>query len=192
MTNIQHERFFFNTFGYSTIGININSRKDLLLDFERDISKGLNKPYIGNKDSHNGVDGRFSNIRYSNFKSDKIYDIFYNPHVLDEIYKITDDFVICSPMESFYLSMSGIHRDVATEVKNIKLLFYLDDVSNDKLGPLYVIPGTQNMYDKYSSSLGDVVSWPPPIKGGGGGFEDNELGFFFRKKYTKKIHTNKL
>ena len=53
MTNIQHERFFFNTFGYSTIGI--NSRKDLLLDFEHDISKGLNKPYIGNKDSHNGL-----------------------------------------------------------------------------------------------------------------------------------------
>ena len=88
-------------------------------------------------------------------------------------------------MESFYLSMSDIHRDIASEVKTIKLLFYLDDVSNDKLGSLYVIPGTQNIYDKYSSCIGDAVSWPPPIKRGGG-FEDNELGFFLEKNIPKK------
>jgi hypothetical protein len=53
------------------------------------------------------------------------------------------------------------------------------------LGPLYVIPGTQNIYDKYSTTLGDVVSWPPPIRSGGG-VEHAELGRFLENKIPKK------
>lgn len=45
-------------------------------------------------------------------------------------------------MESFYLRSSEIHRDLASEIKTIKLLFYLDNLSDISKGPLYVVPGT--------------------------------------------------
>ena len=162
------ERYFFNTFGYYVI--NLHKKKDIIPVFEEDISRSLNITNIGSKTPYNNILERRSNLRNADFFSDKIFCIFYNPYVLDEIYKITDDFVILSPMESFYLTKSEIHRDLASEIKTIKLLFYLDDLSDEKKGPLYVIPGTQNLYDKYSLSIGDNVNWPPPKKGSGEGF----------------------
>jgi hypothetical protein len=162
------ERYFFNTFGYNVI--NLHKKTDIIPVFEEDISRSLNIANIGNNIPYDNILQRRSNLRNGTFFSDKIFCIFYNPYVLDEIYKITDDFVILSPMESFYLTKSEIHRDLASEIKTIKLLFYLDDLSDEKKGPLYVIPGTQNLYDKYSLSIGDNVNWPPPKKGGGDGF----------------------
>jgi hypothetical protein len=118
MKNIQNERFFFNTFGYHMIDTyKAFSKKDVILDFESEISRGLKKPSIGMKSPYVGIDQRESGIRYSQFNSDNIYNVFYNPHVLDEIYKIIDDFVICSPIESFYLTNSNLHKDTASEIK---------------------------------------------------------------------------
>jgi hypothetical protein len=73
-------------------------------------------------------------------------------------------------MESFQLTRTDIHRDLASELKQIKVLFYLDDVNSYEKGPLYVIPGTHNIYDKYSSSISENVGWPTPQKGPGSGF----------------------
>lgn len=162
------ERYFFNTFGYTII--NLNQKINLIPIFEQDISRALKIPNIGTNPPCDNIYERKNNLRNSLFFSDYIFNIFYNAQILDEIYKITDDFVILSPMESFYLKSSEIHRDLASEIKTIKLLFYLDNLSDISKGPLYVVPGTQNIYDKYSSSIGDNVNWPPPTKGGGSGF----------------------
>ena len=178
------ERFFFNTFGYNEI--KLKTKVNLIPIFEHDISRVLKIKNIDlNNPPHDGVDERYNNLRNSSFISDPIFEIFYNPYVLNEIYKITDDFVVLSPMESFYLLKSNIHRDLASEIKTIKLLFYLDDLSNINNGPLYVIPGTQNIYDKYSASIGDIVCWPPPAKGRGDGFNiyNNYLNEKIPKKY---------
>lgn len=153
--------------------------------FEHDIEKVLKiKPIDINKSPHDNVDQRKHNLRNIDFITDDIFNVFYNPFILNEIYKITDDFVILSPMESFYLIKSNIHRDLASEVKTIKLLFYLDDISEINKGPLYVIPGTQNLYDKFSSSLGDMVSWPYPDKGSGDGFSN--FNTFLNENIPKK------
>jgi hypothetical protein len=162
------ERYFFNTFGYHIL--NVSQKKNLIPIFEEDISRALQLVNIGNTPPYTNVNGRTHNLRNNRFFCDKIFNVFYNQNVLNEIYKITDDFVILSPMESFYLTKSNIHRDLASEIKTIKLLFYLDDLSNVFKGPLYVIPGTQNIYDKYSISIGDNVNWPPPKKGDGDNF----------------------
>jgi hypothetical protein len=163
------ERYFFNTFGY--IEIKLNTKINLIPIFEHDIEKVLGLKHIDtNKPVYDNIDERKHNLRNINFISDNIFNIFYNQYILNQIYKITDDFIILSPIESFYLIRSNIHRDLAAEVKTIKLLFYLDDVSDITKGPLYIIPGSQNMYDKYSNSIGDMVSWPHPARGRGDGF----------------------
>ena len=163
------ERYFFDTFGYITVNTNLN--KNIINHFEMDISKGLNLPYLENNSSSIvGKNERRNNIRFADFTSDTIYNAFYNSSFLNELYKITDDFVILSPMESFHLTSSFIHRDLASEVKQVKILLYLDDVSCIEKGPLYVLPGTHNLYDKYSSSIGENVAWPTPNKGSGCNF----------------------
>ena len=162
------ERYFFNTFGYYIL--DIKPAQNLIPIFEEDVSRALGLVNIGTATPYVNINERKENLRNGKFFNDSIFNIFYNQQVLDTIYKLTDDFVILSPMESFYLTKSHIHRDLASEIKTIKLLFYLDDVSDISKGPLYVIPGTQNLYDKYSISIGNNVCWPPPIKGGGAGF----------------------
>jgi len=163
------ERWFFDTFGYTTVDCNVN--KSAVIDsFEKDIETHLKLPSLNGETPISGQTNRTNNIRFAGFTSDTIYSLFYNQSFLDEIYKLTDDFVILSPMESFYLKKSGVHRDIATEVKQIKMLLYLDDVSSKEKGPLYILPGTHNIYDKYSSSIGENVAWPTPDKGPGANF----------------------
>lgn len=163
------ERWFFDTFGYTTVDCNVN-RSAVIDSFEKDIETHLNLPSLNGETPILGQANRKNNIRFSGFESDRIYSLFYNPSFLYEIYKLTDDFVVLSPMESFYLNKSGIHRDLASELKQIKILLYLDDLSSQEKGPLYILPGTHNLYDKYSSSIGENVAWPPPDKGGGANF----------------------
>jgi hypothetical protein len=153
------ERYFFDTFGYITYDCEYG--KEIVEEYETDLCNDLCLPSINIGVPKLGEHGR-GNIRFDNLKSDKIYSVFYNENFLDEIYKIVDDFVVLSPMESFILQHSEIHRDLASETKNIKVLFYLDDVSSVEKGPLYVFPGTQNIYDKYSISMGKSVGWPNP------------------------------
>jgi hypothetical protein len=148
---------FFNIFGYTQIKFNE----------KRNIDEIFNQEIIDNV-GHN-YDNK-ENLRISNFKNDEIFNIFYNDNVLNKLESLFDDFFVLSDIESFYLKSSHIHRDVATELKHIKLLFYLDDLSDVSKGPLYVIPGTHNLYDKYSISLGANVQWPPPFLGGGENF----------------------
>ena len=162
------EKYFFNTFGYNII--NRHNKIDIIPVFEEDVSRALNIVNIGRNTPYDNDSQRKTNLRNATFFSDKIFNIFYNPYVLEEIYKITDDFVILSAMESFYLTRSDIHRDLVSEIKTIKLLFYLDDLSDESKGPLYVIPGTHRLYDNYSLSIGDNVKWPAPNKGEGAGF----------------------
>ena len=173
------ERYFFNTFGYTEI--KFNKKYNLIPIFEHDIQQILNLKHIDiNKPPHDNVDQRKHNLRNPDFITDDIFNVFYNPFVLNEIYKVTDDFIILSPMESFYLIKTDIHRDLASELKTIKLLFYLDDQSDINQGPLYVIPGTHNLYDKFSLSIGNMVSWPNPERGSGDGF----------CKFDKYLHEN--
>jgi hypothetical protein len=153
------EKYFFDTFGYTTYDCKIE--QEIVEEYEKDLCNDLNLPSLKNGIPKLGELER-SNIRFDNLKSDKIYNIFYNEQFLNEIYKITDDFIILNPMESFILQRSDIHRDIATEIKNIKIIFYLDDVSSIEKGPLFVFPGTQNIYDKYSISMGKSVGWPHP------------------------------
>ena len=162
------ERYFFDTFGYITV--NCNSSKNIINEFENDISQGLSLSHLNHTVPIVGENGRRDNIRFDNFTSDEIYSTIYNSVFLDELYKITDDCVVLSPMESFHLRSSMIHLDLASELKQIKILLYLDDVSSKEKGPLYVLPGTHNLYDKYSSSIGENVGWPNPNKGGGANF----------------------
>jgi hypothetical protein len=163
------ENWFFDTFGYITVDVNVN-KNEIIEEFEQDIQSYFNLPSLNGSIPVVGINNRENNIRFSNFLSDKIYSIFYNPLFLDEIYKLTNDFFILSPMESFHLTKSAIHRDYASELKQLKVLFYLDDLSSQEKGPLYILPGTQNLYDKYSSSVGENVAWPNPQKGAGGYF----------------------
>jgi len=154
------ERFFFNAFGYLEIPIDID-KITIVDEFEKDITSSLNLPYIGNNLAYVGQNGRYPDIRNNNFTSEEIYKIFYNKNILEYIKKITDDFIVLSTIESFYLEKSNIHRDFCSELKTYKIIFYIDDVSDVNKGPLYVIPGTQNIYDKYSSSIANNVEWPP-------------------------------
>jgi hypothetical protein len=163
----QKERFFFDTFGYLTINI---PKTELIEIFEDEISKGLNLQKLFKNEIPMINHKRQGNIRFGDFQSDKIYSLFYNPFILDQIYKITSDFIVLSPIESFYLSKSFIHRDLASEIKTVKILFYLDDLSSEDNGPLWVLPGTQNLYDKYSTAVGSNVNWPPPTRGNGDGY----------------------
>ena len=156
------ESYFFNTFGYLTVPI---KKTNIIKEFDDDISLKLNLPFIDkNHTLINGENGRYSTLGNSEFYNDQIYSIFYNKNVLDILYKLTNDFIILSPFESFHLTSSGIHRDFSGEIKTIKIIFYLDDLSDLSKGPLYVIPGTQNIYDKYSSQMGNIVSWPPNFR----------------------------
>jgi hypothetical protein len=163
------EKYFFDTFGYITTNSNVD--KNSIIDaYEYDITSKMNLPPLNGAPSRVGENNRYPNLRFDAFTSDIIYSVFYNNSFLDKIYEITNDFVVLSPMESFQLTRTGIHRDLASELKQIKVLFYLDDVNSYEKGPLYVIPGTHNIYDKYSSSIADNVGWPAPEKGPGGNF----------------------
>lgn len=177
------EKYFFNTFGYLQLPIKKN---DITIKFEEDISRALSIEYIGEKKVYNNKNQRNSNLRNSNFINDEIYNIFYNNEVLNKLKTIVDDFIILSPIESFYLYSSQIHRDFCGQIKTIKILFYLDDVSDIEKGPLYVIPGTQFIYDKYSSSIGNNVSWPPGVRnnlGAGYNLYNEYLNQNIPKKY---------
>ena len=67
----------------------------------------------------------------------------------------------------------------------------MDDVSDIDKGPLYVIPGTQFIYDKYSSSIGNNVSWPPGVRNNvGAGY--NLYNDYLRENIPKKyLFSNK-
>jgi hypothetical protein len=172
------KQFFSNCFGYLEVNID---KINIIEAFEKDISLALNLEYIGNNLPYDSQNGRHSNIRCSNFTSDEIYKIFYNKNILNNIKCLTDDFIILSSIESFYLSQSKIHKDFCGELKIFKLLFYLDDVSNINKGPLYVIPGTQNVYDKYSLSISSNVMWPP-------GYKNNDGSDY--RKYKEYLENN--
>ena len=137
---------------------------------------------IGNK--------RHSNLRFSNFTSDDIFQVFYNDHVLNEILKLTDDFYILSTIESFYLSHSLIHKDNYGEIKQIKLLYYIDVLDDIDKGPFWVVPGSQHIYDRYSTLIGTNIQCPPGINGkAGSGFIDN-IEFFEERIPRHYILTN--
>jgi ectoine hydroxylase-related dioxygenase (phytanoyl-CoA dioxygenase family) len=85
-----------------------------------------------------------------------------------------------------------IHRDTISEIKMIKLLFYIDDLSLIEKGPLWVLPGSQNIYDKYSVSLGCNINWPPiPSKPGSGDKFINHIDFLNSNIPKHYIQTNK-
>jgi hypothetical protein len=177
------EKYFFNTFGYLQLPI---PKTDITIKFEEDISRSLSIEYIGDKKVYKDQNQRTHDLRNSNFINDEIYNIFYNNEVLNKLKTIVDDFIILSPIESFYLYSSQIHRDFCGQIKTIKILFYLDDVSDIDKGPLYVIPGTQFIYDKYSSSIGNNVSWPPGVRnnlGAGYNLYNEYLNQNIPKKY---------
>jgi hypothetical protein len=171
------QSLFFDTFGY----IKINSNKDknkVLTSFENEITSALNYSKLSNI-NHCTVQNsnRPNNLRYHNFTDDNILDIFYNDYVLDKIYELTADFIVLSPIESFHLLNSKIHKDNATEIKRIKLLYYLDVLDTNDKGPLWVIPGTHHIYDRYNSLVGKNINWPPKNGVGGSGFVDNNEYF---------------
>lgn len=163
--SIPIERYFFNTFGY--LHIKHSNKIEIVDEFEKDISQSLNVPIA---DENNIKKVRHSNFRFSEFKSPYIYEVFYNDFILNKIKNVFEDFFILSPIESFYLNNSNIHRDQSAEINQMKILFYLDDLSTVEKGPLWVIPGTHNIYDKYSCSVGLNVQWPTPNFGNGDGF----------------------
>ena len=166
--SIPIERYFFNTFGYLQM---FHSKKtDIKQIFEDEISEGLNLPHVDNAEIiHTNKKGRCPNLRFSNITNPKVLEIFYNPFILKKLKNITKDFYILSPIESFYLNHTSVHKDQSAEINQLKMLFYLDDVSDKSKGPLWVIPGTHNIYDKYASSVSLNVQWPTPEFGGGGG-----------------------
>jgi hypothetical protein len=150
------DRYFFNTFGY--LQIPVEKPEKIVEEFESEITENLGT-------------GRNSGTRFSGFKNDSIYKVFYNDYVLETLKKLVDDFIVLSPIESFYIKHSDIHRDFGGVIKTIKLIYYLDDVSDNEKGPLYVLPGTQHIYDRYSSQVAMNVSWPPHYNGNtGSGF----------------------
>ena len=183
------EKYFFNTFGY--LQLPIKKKDDIIIKFEEDIVRSLAIEDIGDKVPYNGINQRTDSLRNSNFINDEIYNVFYNNEVLNTLKKITNDFIILSPIESFYLQSSDIHRDFCGQIKTIKILYYLDDVSDVDKGPLYVIPGTQFIYDKYSSSIGNNVSWPPGVRNNmGAGY--NLYNDYLRENIPKKyLFSNK-
>jgi len=161
------ELFFFNTFGYLEVSI---PKTDIINVFEEEVADVFHLNPT-NEIAYNNVNGRYVNLRNSNFTKDEIFKVFYNSDLLNKLKSIMDDFIILSPFESFYLDRSDIHRDFCGEISTTKILFYLDDVSHVEKGPLYVIPGTQFIYDKYSSCIANNVSWPPGVRNNvGSGF----------------------
>ena len=181
------EKYFFETFGYLPINI---TKTDVIDKFENEVSLGLKLEKLKKNELPLQNSKRYTNIRFSDFKSDHIFRLFYNPYVLDKIYNITQDFIVLSSIESFYLSKSFIHRDIGSEIKTIKLLFYIDDVSSIEKGPLWVLPGSQNLYDKYSVSIGSNLNWPPTDLKGGSDF--TKYGDFLNSNIPKHyIQTNK-
>jgi hypothetical protein len=184
------EKYFFDTFGYLMVDI---PKTDLVDIFERDISSGLNLQKLNKNETPMNNNKRYSGIRYSDFNSEHIYNLFYNPYILDQIYKITSDFIVLSPIESFYLSKSLIHKDLACEIKTMKILFYLDDLSTFEKGPLWILPGSHNMYDKYSVSVGSNVFWPPENSQGGSNFK-NHIEYLNKNipKYYLKTNKDKI
>jgi len=172
------EKYFFNTFGYIQIPVPQLpipfNKHQLKSEFDKEYSKHYKLPRVINSDfSIVGKEGRYTGLKCSNFTSDIIFQNFYNDGVLDFLLKLTDDFFILSSIESFHLLRSEVHRDFGGELKCIKLLMYLDDVHHPDLGSLWVIPGTHNIYDKYSASVAMNVSWPPP-KGNAGFCEHSD------------------
>ena len=185
------EQYFFDTFGYLTINI---PKIDLIDSFEDEISSGLNLEKLDKNELPLENNKRNHTVRFSGFKSDEIFRIFYNPYVLDKIYNITQDFIVLSPIESFYIHNSPIHRDTSSEVKKIKLLFYIDDLSSIEKGPFWILPGSQNLYDKYSVSLGSNINWPPASTGervSGGDSFINYKDFLNLNIPKHSIQTNK-
>jgi hypothetical protein len=150
---------FFDTFGY----IKIDSKKDnnhVLTAFENEITTSLNYPKLSNINLCTIENSnRPNNLRYDRFTDDSILDIFYNDYMLDKIYELTEDFIVLSPIESFHLLNSKIHKDNATEIKRIKLSYYLDVLDTNDKGPLWVIPGTHHIYDRFNSLVGKNVKF---------------------------------
>jgi hypothetical protein len=109
--------------------------------------------------------------------------------MLDKIYELTEDFIVLSPIESFHLLNSKIHKDNATEIKRIKLSYYLDVLDTNDKGPLWVIPGTHHIYDRFNSLVGKNVNWPP--KNGTGGCDFiNDKEYFENNIPKTYLYTN--
>ena len=176
---MNHERHFLNTFGYYELPL--NGRTDVTVEFEKDYETLLGMPPLPDiARAREGEHGRHNSLRNSDFANDAIHAVFYNDLVRETLETVVGDFVILSALESFYLRSTPIHRDYAGEIKTYKLTFYLDDVSRPELGPLWCIPGTHNIYDRYSTSFGCNGAWPPPRPDGGHGYV--ELGHYFNEK----------
>ena len=109
------------------------------------------------KNVYHGVDGRHHGLRYNDVDDGEILGVLYNDTLLGQLRSLFDDFIVLSAFESFYLGSTGIHRDYASEVKQVKIMLYLDDVTEVSKGPLYMIPGSQNMYDKCRRSISLVT-----------------------------------
>jgi len=183
------QSLFFETFGYIKINSNIN--RDNILDcFENEIISTYNYPKLS--DINNCTidnSNRPNNLRYHGFKNNEILSLFYNNYILDKIYELTEDFIVLSPLESFHLLNSKIHKDNATELKRIKLVYYLDNLDTDDKGPLWVLPGTHHMYDRYNSLIGTNVDWPPT--NGIGGSDFIKYKEYFEKNIPKTyLYTN--
>lgn len=187
---ISPQSLFFDTFGY----IKINSNKDnnqVLEAFENEIlASNTTFPKLSNINYCTmNNSNRPNNLRYHNFTNDTILDVFYNDYILDKIYELTADFIVLSPIESFHLLNSQIHKDNATEIKRIKIIYYLDVLDTQDKGPLWVIPGTHHIYDRYNSLVGKNVNWPPKNGTGGSGFINNSE-YFENNAPKNYLYTN--
>jgi hypothetical protein len=74
---------------------------------------------------------------------------------------------------NIFSSSTPWHRDYLNIIKSMKILVYLEKLDSTN-GALRIMSGTHFATDKYSSYLGDALTWPePPAQGG-----FNEKNFF--------------
>jgi hypothetical protein len=76
------------------------------------------------------------------------------------------DFVYKGSDGNIFNGPTPWHRDYLIRTRSAKMLIYLENNDEDG-GALRVIPGTQFVDDKYSSLIGQALTWPePPVAGG--------------------------
>ncbi len=177
ITPMLPERHFCNTFGYYELPL--PGRVDIFRDFEDGMEEFAKLPPLTDISvAREDQEGRRHSIHNAVFRADAIHAVFYNDLVLATLKRLMGDFVVLSAMESFYLKESPIHRDFAGEIKAYKVSFYLDDTSTPDLGPLWCIPGSHHIYDRFSTSIACNVAWPPPRFRGDSFLDHHE---FFKK-----------
>ncbi len=171
---------FFNIFGFVKIsGFFSDEIKSISKDFDT-----LMSDKFGSKKSKN------RNYFYPQFiehsenltnllEREKIVTLTKNLLGEDPIYTGSDG--------NIFAGSTPWHRDYLIKNRSCKILFYLDKIDGNS-GALRVIPGSHFTDDKYSSYLGDGLTWPePPYEGG-----FDEKGLFGKGHNPTKYRENNL